>query len=142
MVGFPAITSYEGLDQLQTQVRRLMPECSAASNFPEILSRQMRAGQSGEGRCLPVQSTPLDVVTKSLSPTTRTELLAWFLGKAPTSSRMSNRQRMSASVTLCGIGGLSGPAVYWASSVNGPRFFPSACPCTSRQTTSQRLVTA
>src|SRR5665213_3138911 len=74
-VGFPPITPYAGLDQLHICVRRLIPDRSTPNSLPVFLSRQIRAGQSGAGRCLLVQSTPLDVLTKSFSPTTSTELL-------------------------------------------------------------------
>jgi len=61
---FSARLPITGLDQLQTQVRELMPERSRASSLPVVFSRQISAGASGEGRCLPVQSTPLEVVIK------------------------------------------------------------------------------
>ena len=139
-ISLPFTFPKPGEDQLQCSKFWLIPEASSPKSAPVFLSKATKHGANGEGMFKCDQSCPLEVVAKSLFPAITTELLAMLCGNTPNSDRISNTHKMSASVTPGDIGGFPSPAIYFASSWNGPSL-PSLSPSASKQSTSHRLET-
>ena len=89
-----------------------------------------KLGASGAGMLMWPSSTPLAVMTKSMSPTMSGEQVARLCGKTPRSLIMSSFQTISPSRSLL-----------YFSSLKGPTFLPPFMPAVVAQITSQRLLT-
>ena len=106
-------------------------ELSCQSSLPVLRSRAMKLGAlfAMRGPTRPYEM-PFDVLTNKMSPAQVTEQLLILRGNTPSRPIMSNFQTTSAS-----------SLALLSSVLNGPSFSLSRKPSTSRQTTSQRLLT-
>ena len=85
-------------------------ELSSHTSLPVVRSIAMIDGAFGDGTLTWLSSWPLPVLQYSRLPSATGEQLARLCGNAPTSSIMSNIQRMSGSFLPVSFSSLTGPS--------------------------------